>query len=100
MFQDDGQLLLDGFIMVLDDEWEIMSGESIEEDGFIDIMDYVFRYGFLVGEEENVDREVLQEVNNRINEIVLNINFGKVFLSVLWKMRFRYLFLVMYFEIF
>lgn len=86
--------------MASDDEWETTSGESTEEDGPIDIMDHVPRHGSSAGEEENVDREVLQEANNRINEIVSNTNPGKIFLSVLRKMRLRYLSLVMHFETF
>jgi len=43
-------------------------------------MDHVPRSGSIASDEgtENVDREALQEANNRINEIMSNTNPGKV----------------------
>lgn len=72
--EDDGQLSSDGSTVASDDGWETTSGESTEDEGPIDIMDHVPRHGSSAGEEENVDREVLQEANNRINEIMSSTN--------------------------
>lgn len=77
-FQDDGHLSDDGSTMASDDEWETASGESTEEESPADIMDHVLRSSSSASDErtENVDREVLQEANNRINEIMSNTNPG------------------------
>ena len=68
-----------------DDGWETASGESTEEEAPGDIMDNATRGGSSAGDEgaENVDREVLQEANNRINEIMSNTNPGNVLNFVL-----------------
>ena len=79
-FQDDGHLSTDGSTVASDDEWETASGESTEEESPLDIMDHVPRGGSSAGDErtENVDREVLHEANNKINEIMSNTNPGMV----------------------
>ena len=66
--------------MASDDEWETASGESTEDESPGDIMDHVPRGGSSAGDDrtENVDREVLKEANNRINEIMSNTNPGTV----------------------
>ena len=70
----------DGSTVASDDEWETASGESTEEEPPADIMDHVPRSGSIASDEgtENVDREAIQEANNRINEIMSNTNPGKV----------------------
>lgn len=70
----------DGSTVASDDEWETASGESTEEEPPADIMDHLPRSGSTASDEgaENVDREALQEANNRVNEIMSNTNPGKV----------------------
>lgn len=47
--------------MGLEDEWEIESGDSIDEEVLVDIMDFVVVDGDYLMDDviENVDREVL-----------------------------------------
>ena len=70
----------EGSTVASDDEWETASGESTEEEPPVDIIGHVPRSGSTASDEgtENVDREALQEANNRINEIMSNTNPGKV----------------------
>ncbi|XP_068716631.1 (E3-independent) E2 ubiquitin-conjugating enzyme-like [Montipora capricornis] len=71
--EDDGHLSsTDGSTVGSEDEWETESGDSIDEEALVDIMDLAAADGDHSTDDatENVDREALQEARNRVNEAI------------------------------
>ena len=67
-----------------EDEWETESGDSIDEEALVDIMDLAAADGDHSTDDatENVDREALQEARNRVNEAISTAKPGKAAASV------------------